>query len=691
MQSKLRQNNSYCKYLYKISKTTQDMNKNTFYVTTPIYYPSGNPHLGHAYCSISCDVLARWNRDIGKQVFFQSGTDEHGQKIKESAIKKGVSPKEFVDEISKQFRKITPEFNLSEDYFLRTTDENHKELVQKMIQKAFDNGDIYKDEYEGLYCVGCERYYGEDELVENTTCPIHKTKCEIVKEENYFFKLSKYENKLIELYEKNENFISPKNKKQEILNRVKEGLRDISISRQKDKLDWGIEIPFDKSHVIYVWFDALFNYYTSTQFLDKKEFWPADVHVVGHDIMWFHCVYWPAFLMSVNEELPNKIFAHGMILDEEGHKMSKSLGNVVDPFVEKKRFGLDEFRFYLLSSGTFGDDLNYSREKLIEKINNDLNNDLGNLVSRVHAMTGKYFEGKVPEMKKLTREDEEFIEKLDIFDKFNSEMEELKFNSAIETLWGAIRETNAYVNQQSPWKIEDKERLSTVINILNSSVILFGKYINCIMPEKSNRIFKQYNMINDHVFKLKFITENHLLGEKDNIFEKIKIEKEVEKKVEDVKTGFSSLNLKVGKIVEIVDHPEAEKLYIERIDVGEDKTRQIISGLKDYYTKEEMLNKKVIVVANLKPAKLRGTLSEGMLLAAEDKDKNVGLISTDAQIGTHLKCGEDIANNSKQITIDGFFKVKMKSDGSKVMYKENEVKVSNKTLLIDKGVAGSIR
>lgn len=668
------------------------MNKDKFYITTAIDYASGKPHFGHAYEKVAADVLARWNRNIGKDVFFMTGTDEHGQKIVEKAKEASKNPKEFVDIITPQFKLLCEKLNISYDYFIRTTNENHKKFVQKMLQKSYDKGDIYKGTYSGLYCVGCERYYTADELIDGKICPDHKKEVEFVEEENYFFKLLSYQNKLIELYEKNPDFLSPNSRAQETINRVKEGLQDISISRNKEKLDWGVELPFDKSHVTYVWFDALFNYVSGLKINDKEDFWPAEVHLVGKDVMWFHNVYWPAFLMSVGLDLPRKVFAHGHVLDGVGHKMSKSLGNVIDPVKFSKKYGVDEFRYFVVAGGSFGEDVNFSEELFAHKINNELNNDLGNLVSRVHGMVGKYFEGVVPKASKVIEVDHEFIAKLNIFESFNSQMQSLEFNKAIETLWSAIRETNAYINAVAPWKESDKERLATTMNILCSAVKLFASYLECFMPEKTQRLFKQYNVENENKFEFEFFKSEHKLGQKDNLFEKIVLEVKEEKPKEMKKReGFATLNLKVGKIVEVKQHPEAEKLYIEKINLGEAEPRQIVSGLKDYYKIEELLGRKVIVAANLKPAKLRGEMSQGMVLVSESEDeKHIGLLETDAEVGTNLVCNKEIADNEEIIKVDAFFKISMSSDGQKVYYESKEIKAGDKELKVHKEIKGNV-
>lgn len=668
------------------------MTKETFYITTPIFYTSGKLHLGHAYTSIACDVLARFKRNQGFEVYFQSGSDEHGQKIQKKAQEANVDPQTFVDRLVPQFKQTLQRLNISQDYFIRTTDVNHKKFVQDMLQKAYDKGDIYKAEYSGLYCVDCEQYYKEDELEEGQVCPIHKKKVDEMREENYFFKLSNYQDKLLEFYEKNPDFLSPKNKAQETLNRVKEGLEDISISRSKETLNWGIELPFDDSQVTYVWFDALYNYLSGLKINNKKHFWPADVHVVGKDIMWFHKVFWPAFLMSTEYELPKKVFAHGW-WTSDGQKMGKALGNVVDPVKLVKKYGVDEVRYFCLANGVFGEDLDFSDDKITEMINAHLNNDLGNLVSRVHAMTQKYFEGVVPGVEEFDTVDEEFLSHFNIKKQFEEYMNKLQFFQALDLVFGVIRETNAYVNKTEPWKIQDKKRLQTVMTILTSTMKFFSEYLDAFMPEKMKLLRKQYNFNSEFTFTFEMLKSGHKLGEKENLFQKISLEKKSDSestKHSEKRDGFSSLNIRVGKILSIEQHPEAEKLYVETIDLGEEEPRQIVSGLKNYYTLEEMKDKKVLVLTNLKPAKLRGVKSNGMVLVAEETDSKLGLLTSDTPVGTYLQLGEVKADNPSRMKIDTFFEMDFTSDGEKVYFNNKEVTLEGKSVQIDRNCKGKI-
>ena len=446
-----------------------------FYVTTPIYYPNDIPHIGHAYTTIVADVLARWNKIKGKEVFFLTGSDDHGKKIAEVAKKAGKTPKEFTDELIPKFKEAWEKLNIKYDRFIRTTDKDHEKIIKEILQKVYDSGDIYKGEYEGFYCTGCEAYYTEKDL-ENNCCPIHKTKIEKLKEESYFFRLSKYQEKLLELYEKNKEFILPKNRKEEITNRIKEGLKDLSISRTS--FNWGIPLPFDKKHVCYVWFDALFNYYTATRTKGREKFWPADVQIIGKDISWFHYVYWPAFLMSAKIKLPEKIFSHGWwTFDKE--KISKSRGKVININELISIAGVDSARYFLLRETPFGQDGDFSEEILIKRHNDELADKLGNLVSRVSALAEKYGIEKC-ENKLLKKLDTKKIEKL--FDNF-------EFDKVLNEIFAFIDECNEYVQEKKPWETHDKK----VLYELAESIKEISKLLWAFIPSTSEKITKQFS------------------------------------------------------------------------------------------------------------------------------------------------------------------------------------------------------
>ncbi len=456
------------------------MKKNKFYVTTPIYYPNDLPHIGHAYTTLAADVLARWNKLKKKDVFFLTGTDEHGKKIQSAAEKIRKKPKEFVDSLIPKFKEAWKKLNIDYDKFIRTTDKNHEKIVKEMLQKVYDKGDIYLNLYEGFYCTGCEAYYTEKDLEDNK-CPIHQTKIEKLREESYFFRLSKYQKKLLDLYEKNPEFISPKKRRQEIINRVKEGLKDLSISRSS--FDWGVQFPFDKKHVAYVWFDALFNYYSATREKGNEKYWPAQIHLIGKDILWFHSVYWPAFLMSAKIELPEKIFAHGWwTFDKE--KISKSRGKVlnVDELIEIA--GVDSARYFLMRATPFGDDGDFSEQNLIDRHNNELADKLGNLVSRVSALTERYGLEEVDK-----KDDNSIIIASQEMDKLiNETMENLQFDRALNFLFEQIDYCNEYIQSKKPWETKDKRVLYEISNMIKSIAILLWPFI----PETSEKIAKQF-------------------------------------------------------------------------------------------------------------------------------------------------------------------------------------------------------
>jgi methionyl-tRNA synthetase len=444
-----------------------------FYVTTPIYYPNDVPHIGHAYTTIAADVLSRWYKQKGYEVFFLTGTDDHGKKIAQVAEEAGKTPKEFTDDLVPKFKNDWKKLNVKYDRFIRTTDKDHEKVVQEVLKKVFDKGDIYKGEYEGYYCTGCEAYYTEKDLV-NGCCPIHKKKVDLLKEESYFFKLSKYQKKLLDLYEKNPEFISPKTKKQEIINRVKEGLKDLSISRTN--FDWGIPLPFDKKHVCYVWFDALFNYYSGIQ--GKEKFWPADVHLIGKDILWFHSVYWPAFLLSAGISLPKKIFAHGWwTFDKE--KISKSRGKVINVDELISIAGVDAARYFLLRATPFGDDGDFSQEVVIKRYNDELANKLGNLVSRVAGLAEKNGV-EFGDRKLIKKLKEKEIEK---------KIENYEFDKALNLIFEFIDVCNEYVQNNKLWEIKDKKKLGEVVEGIRKIAELLLPFI----PESAEKIQKQFS------------------------------------------------------------------------------------------------------------------------------------------------------------------------------------------------------
>ncbi|MBN2203144.1 MAG: methionine--tRNA ligase [Candidatus Aenigmarchaeota archaeon] len=460
---------------------------NKFYVTTAIDYVNAAPHIGHAYQKIVADVLARWNKVLGKKVFFLTGTDEHGKKIAESAQKNNKTPKEFVDEISQKFVTSWQALNLDFDRFIRTTDEDHKKTVLEFVKKIEESGDIYKGKYSGWYCVGCERYYTETEMPDKV-CPFHKKPLEEVSEDAYFFRLSKYQDFLLGLYEKNPEFILPVERKNEMVNRVKEGLQDLCITRAS--LDWGIPFPLDKSHVIYVWFDALINYYTAINSDDKKIFWPADVHLLGKDNGWFHAIIWPAMLKSVGIEMPKNVFIHGF-LTFNGNKISKSLGNVISPLVLADKYGADPIRYYCLRQIPFGEDGDFSEEALVNRHNSELADTLGNLVNRVIVLTEKNFDGLVPQ-----KGEDDNLSKLalETVEKTRKALDNFQFNVALNDIFYFLGEANKYINDNEIWAIKDKEKLGNMMYNLLEAIRFSSILLYPFIPETSEKITEQLGL-----------------------------------------------------------------------------------------------------------------------------------------------------------------------------------------------------
>ncbi|HEW91725.1 MAG TPA: methionine--tRNA ligase [Thermotogaceae bacterium] len=622
--------------------------KPKFYVTTPIYYINAEPHIGSAYTTIIADIIARYKRFRGYDVFFLTGTDEHGQKVLNAAQEAGKSPQEFCDELAEKFKKLWEDLEITNDYFIRTTDELHMKVVQRFVEKIKENGDIYKGKYEGWYCVPCESFWNEDELGENKTCPSCGRKVRWVSEENYFFRLSKYNQRLLEIFQENPNFVEPDFRRNEMLRILEKGLKDISITRTSFK--WGVPMPGDSDHVIYVWVDALINYVSAIGYTwDEEKFnryWPADLHLIGKEINRFHSLIWPAMLMSVGLPLPKKIYAHGW-LTFNGQKISKSLGNAIDPRVLVEKYGLDAIRYYLLREINFGKDGDFSEDNLIGRINADLANDLGNLLHRTTAMIAQNFDSKIPQPSKKESVDNQLIlGSLETIQKFFENMDNLRFTQALEQLWQFISLSNKYIDLTEPWKLSKiavKDRLATVLYNLAESLRIIATLLKPIMPRTSKEIYlrlgiaQEWEETNDKAVekwgKLKpgmIVKHGKPLFPRIDIkkFEKItatKFKEEVKMVTEELNIitieDFSKVELRVGEVLEAEKIEKSEKLLKLKVDLGELGERQIVAGIAKHYSPEELIGKLIIVVANLKPAKLMGIESQGMLLAAKDGGK----------------------------------------------------------------------
>lgn len=633
------------------------MDKKTFYITTPIYYPSDKLHIGHTYSTVAADAEARYRRLKGYDTFFLTGTDEHGQKIEDKAKAAGVTPKEYVDNIVAGIKDLWKLMNISYDKFIRTTDEYHEKAVQKIFKKMYDKGDIYKGYYEGLYCKPCESFWTETQAVDGK-CPDCGRPVGKATEEAYFFKLSAYGDKLIKYYEEHPGFIEPQSRQNEMINNfIKPGLQDLCVSRSSFK--WGIPVPVDENHVIYVWLDALTNYITALGYGSEddslyKKFWPANVHLIGKDIIRFHTIYWPAFLMSIDEPLPQKVYGHGWVL-LEGGKMSKSKGNVVDPVVLAERYGVDALRYYLLREIAFGSDGTFSNENLINRINSDLANDLGNLVSRTVAMVIKYFGGTIP----AEREGGEFDDDLKALAAKTAEaaddaLDKLNFSIGLTEIWKFVSRTNKYIDETAPWALAKDEskraRLAEVMYNLCESIRIISVLIAPFMPDTCAEIRRQLGLEGGFEWEeCKEFGKNatYTVCKGDIIFPRIDLEKELAEleathaepvnplkaEIEGVaKIGvddFAKVDLRVAKVVECVPVKKAKKLLQLTLDDGTGSPRTVASGIAKWYKPEDIIGKSVILVSNLKPAVLCGVESCGMILAADAGEDEVKVIFVD--------------------------------------------------------------
>lgn len=608
------------------------------YITTAIDYVNAAPHIGHAYQKIVADVLARWNKFLGNEVLFVTGTDEHGKKVEDAARAAGKEPKDFVDEVSKQFQSAWKSLNIVPDRFIRTTDEDHKRVVREFIQKCYDAGDIYKGEYEGYYCVGCENYVGENDLV-NGECPLHPgKKVEKIKEESYFFKLSNYDEFLLELYRRNPEFIQPAIRRNEIINRVKEGLHDLSISRTS--FNWGIPFPLDEKHVTYVWFDALINYYTATREKGREDFWgEPTIHILGKDNTWFHTVYWPAMLKSAGIDLPSTTFNHGF-LTFNGQKISKSLGNVISPTVLVEKYGADSIRYFVCRHFPFatGEDGDFSEVALIERHNGELLNKLGNLVSRVAGLIEKNG------LEKAENSLEVYLK----FDKIKELIDNFEIDKALNLIFSFIDICNQYVQDKKPWVTKDKKVLYELADSVKKIAILLYPFI----PSTSEKIAKKFGGFDFSLEEFKKSFDEHAKVVKgENLFEKLEFKSDEKTNKEEKTVGimeqneisfedWSKLDLRVAEIKSVEDINGADKLYKIALDVGELGKRTICAGLKPYYRKEELMGRRIIYFSNLKSRVMKGIESQGMLLAATSPDKRkVILIAPSGEIENGSRVG----------------------------------------------------
>ncbi len=648
--------------------------KEKFYITTPIYYPSGNPHIGHCYTTVACDSIARYKRLQGKDVMFLTGTDEHGLKIEQKAAEKGITPKEYVDEIVAVFKNLWKYMNISYDRYIRTTDDYHVEAVQKIFKALYDKGYIYKGKYTGKYCTPCESFWTESQLVDGK-CPDCGREVADASEEAYFLKMSPFADRIEKLLTETD-YLQPKTRAVELVNNfIKPGLEDLCVSRTS--FTWGIPVTFDEKHVVYVWIDALSNYitalgYNNNAYNDYDKFWPADVHMVAKDIMRFHAIIWPAMLMALELPLPKHLAVHGWITFN-GQKMSKSIGNVIDPFILGERYGCDAIRYHILREMALGADSSFSNEIMINRINSDLANDLGNLVSRTVAMVEKYFGGTLPTEREAADIDNDLLDMVTALrDKTDHFIDETQLNNALAEIFKVISRANKYIDETTPWilgKDESKKaRLASVLYNLLEAIRVSTTLLSCFMPSTMPKVWEQIgadeNLITyENAGKTGVLPANVTVKKGPALFPRIDVNKEIEElnsliekqmaeaKAKEEKTkpqieglaeinfeDFSKVELRVAKVEKCEPIKKAKKLLKLQVDDGTDELRQVVSGIAPWYKPEDLIGKSVVIVANLKPAKLCGEISNGMILAGDTADGDVKVLFVDGlEAGTQLR------------------------------------------------------
>jgi methionyl-tRNA synthetase len=622
----------------------------TFYVTTPIYYPSGKLHIGNTYTTVLCDTLARYKKLRGFETYYLTGMDEHGKKIETVANERGISPTDHVNEMANETKSLWEKLNIEYDDFIRTTEKRHKTVVQKIFEQLLEQGDIYLGTYKGYYCMPCESFYTETQLGENHTCPDCGRETSLLEEESYFFKLSKYQKKLLTFIEENPDFITPETRKNEVIAFIKQGLNDLSVSRTT--FDWGIKVVSNPKHVVYVWIDALSNYISALGYGTDNDqlyqkYWNGTevLHVVGKDILRFHAIYWPIMLMALDIPINFKLHAHGFYMMRDG-KMSKSKGSVIYPDLVLNHYGLDELRYFLLRELPYGGDGVFSPEAFIERINFDLANDFGNLLNRTISMINKYFQGTIHQSAASSEFDNDLEETiLDVINQYKNNMNTFKVSNALQEVFRLISRTNKYIDETMPWILaKDTEKQADLENVmyhLAESIRHIGILLKPFLLEAVPSLFKQLNVPTNltswDALTFGKQTDYTVINKPVPLFPRLDVDLEVEK-IKNIISGkedakevvesideigiedFVKLDLRIGQIVECNVHPDADKLLVSKVDIGKGITRQIVSGISKYYKPEALIGKKVIVVTNLKPVKLRGVLSEGMLLAGSNKD-----------------------------------------------------------------------